>query len=130
MSEIPIRKMNPEIKEKWLAWLRDPNNTQTVGCLKDDQGYCCLGGLTDVYIKEHEIDWKLDSLEGSFGLPDPHQNQDLEVGVLPSFVMKWAGFDSQNPFVMFKGHRESISRLNDDYEQTFADIADVIEEQF
>lgn len=133
MSEITSRKMNPEVKEKWLAWLRDPANTQTIGCLKDDKGYCCLGGLTDIYIKEQELSWVLnqgedDDDDTTYGLPEMGHGE-LECGVLPSFVMNWAGLDSQNPSVMFEGYKESISNLNDDYKQTFAEIADIIEEQ-
>lgn len=58
MSE-PVRtKLKPEVKEKWLNALRSGEYEQTNGCLRDmgnekiPSGYCCLGVLCDVYIKD------------------------------------------------------------------------------
>jgi hypothetical protein len=45
--------MKKSIKKKWLEALRSGKYKQTVRNLKDNNGYCCLGVLCDVYAKEH-----------------------------------------------------------------------------
>ena len=34
--------LTKEQRAKWSARLRDPESKQTEGCLKDDNGMCCL----------------------------------------------------------------------------------------
>jgi len=40
--------MNPELKTKWLAALRNGKYTQTTRFLRDDRGHCFLGVLADI----------------------------------------------------------------------------------
>ena len=37
--------MNPQIKARWVQWLRDNVDKQGVGALNDSGKFCCLGGL-------------------------------------------------------------------------------------
>ncbi len=36
-------KLDPEFKAKWVAALRSGEYPQGKGCLKNEDGYCCLG---------------------------------------------------------------------------------------
>ncbi|MGA0595643.1 hypothetical protein [Enterovirga sp. CN4-39] len=42
------RKLDPELKARWVAALRSGEFKQTTGTLKDSKGYCCLGVLCHV----------------------------------------------------------------------------------
>lgn len=41
--------MNKGIKDRWITALRSEKYSQTKGNLRDDEGYCCLGVLCDLY---------------------------------------------------------------------------------
>lgn len=130
--------MNPEIKERWVKELRSGNYKQTKDCLKDDDGYCCLGVLTDLAIQDGVIDpWKVssDTERSVYFIPsvdedNPEETWDEE-SVLPPKVRDWAGLDLKNPHVRLS---ESISSVPisdpNDNGYTFEQIADIIEEQF
>lgn len=121
------RKMNPEVKAKWLAALRDPEARQTDGALKTDEGNCCLGVLSDVAVADGIIsppvrgemteEW---SYEGHAAFP-------------PKAVIEWAGLPEQNPVVVgetdFGPRRDGLSAFNDEYGYDFAAIANLIEAQ-
>lgn len=53
--------MSPEKKAKWLEALRSGNYKQARGCLKREDGFCCLGVYADAV--EHVI-WN-NIIEGS-----------------------------------------------------------------
>ncbi len=99
--------MNQEVKKKWVDALRSGKYDQCKGSLKGEKGYCCLGVLTDLYLKEKNLDW----IE--------YQNW----GTLPSLVTHWAGLDYNNPSIGISYATE----LNDDFNKTFDEIADLIE---
>lgn len=46
--------MKPDIAKKWTEALRSGEYEQCTLQLKKGEGFCCLGVLTDLYIKEHE----------------------------------------------------------------------------
>lgn len=134
--------MNPEVKALWLKWLRDPNNRQATGQLRewdrDEQGdkvpaHCCLGGLCEIYLHEKGGKW----ITGDSFVDD---HGDESFSELPSDVVEWAGLNdaigSLNEEVSYsRVHpRDPVAtcliHLNDDAGFTFAQIADVIEEQF
>jgi hypothetical protein len=48
--------MTPEMKGKWIDALRSGKYKQTVGGLKDAEGYCCLGVLASINGHEPNID--------------------------------------------------------------------------
>lgn len=45
------KKMNQNIKKKWVKALRSGKYEQGQGCLQESGKYCCLGVLCDVYDK-------------------------------------------------------------------------------
>lgn len=49
--------MNPRIKLLWVEALLSGKYKQVTGKLKTPEGFCCLGVLTDLYIKEHQEFW-------------------------------------------------------------------------
>lgn len=147
MDEMTIPKLKPEVKEKWLAALRSGEYKQGYEYLhikgKDQDTFCCLGVLCDLYVKtggEIEIKGK--------GECHPHLESvgavvyDGRSGALPTRVKNWA-FDTaaevhgmvsfRNPIgVRAENDRYdgwcSLGYLNDTKRYPFDKIADVIEE--
>jgi len=131
--------MNQEIKAKWIAALRSGEYTQTIGKLyrhrpdfADQPGYCCLGVLCDLHAKETENAWQYSS-EG-------YGHYFSECDELPATVIQWAGLPDGNPMVTtqykYEGTDEyvdltvEIAKLNDDFNFTFEQLADVIDTTF
>ena len=110
--------MNPQIKQKWVSALRSGEYQQGRNYLRTDNGFCCLGVLCDLYIKENQLEWDLTN-NGH----NDYMFQDM-VGCLPVSVKEWADLD--NPHVNVG--ESTLVRLNDSG-STFEQIADVIEEQ-
>lgn len=112
--------MNPQIKQKWVDALRSGDYKQTQRHLHDENGFCCLGVLCDLYIKENNVEWE----------PSTHYNnvymfQDM-MAALPLSVVEWADLEYYNPHVNVE--KSTLAGLNDGG-STFKQIADVIEEQ-
>lgn len=99
-----------ELRKKWVAVLRSGQYKQTMGALKTDKGYCCLGVLCEVAgllpHKQLNYTW---TFEGC-------------TNYLPWSVVTKAGFDSENATF----NNISLAQLNDDG-QSFEYIADFIE---
>jgi hypothetical protein len=109
--------MNPQIKQKWVSALRSGEYQQTQRRLHDENGFCCLGVLCDLYGKENNKEWQHNEVVGYF-----YENHSFS---LPSSVVKWAGVEDSNPFV--NGGIDTLGGLNDKG-FTFNEIAYVIEE--
>jgi hypothetical protein len=75
--------MNKDIAERWTAALESGEYKQTLGCLNNSEGMCCLGVLTDLYLKEHGLSWE-EKVPGSFTFERNANN-------LPPSVQHWAG---------------------------------------
>jgi len=60
-------KMNPEVKELWLAALRSGEYKQGRQRLRTDDEFCCLGVLCDLAVKAGAVDGFDD---GGWYLPD------------------------------------------------------------
>lgn len=126
--------MKASIKKKWLEALRSGKYQQGRGQLKCmGERYCCLGVLTDLYLKEKpkKRAW-FGELKGA--------DKDVDTVIGPSMaytpleVMQWAGLPDQNPVVKFKGKNTSLADLNDGSggigePRSFLRIAQVIEKQ-
>lgn len=142
--------MRQDVKEKWVAALRSGEYEQTKGYLgrtvtKDDgtqvMGYCCLGVLCQVAVAEGVIEAPYEAEEGHCVTLVYAGYEEVE---LPYMVRDWAGLDRVDPEVRtpegagdltsFMGtgqpNRTTLASLNDADGFTFAQIADVIEEQF
>jgi len=98
--------MKKAIKKLWLKALRSGKYKQIRNVLKDDYecGYCCLGVLCELYLKDHpKVSWK------------DFDSHIVEIGdTLPDEVQKWAGFDTDNPSVNLPDFTDiKLSELND-----------------
>lgn len=108
--------MNTQIKEKWINALRSGEYTQNHGQLKDDDGYCCLGVLTDLYLKETNQEWQYNVECNCYEF-----NQSF--GLLNKLVYQWAELPNHNPKIDGK----HLSDYNDLERYNFNQIADLIE---
>jgi hypothetical protein len=113
--------MKKEIKALWLTALRSGIYKKGEGALNDQQHYCCLGVLCDIYQKQTgEGRWEAaddGTLHFRIGEAD-------ERDVLPNDVVDWAELPDRNPY--FDEYR-AIAEYNDESETTFEDVADIIE---
>lgn len=132
MIEKIKNRMKVEIKEKWLKALRSGEYKQGEGSLitKDDE-FCCLGVLSDLYLKEHGEAWgdEKDQFPNS-----TYRFCRGEAYFLSESVMEWAGLKEEDPQIRIliqsctiKGLYR-LSELNDGKE-SFEEIADGIESQ-
>lgn len=130
--------MNKEVKKKWIAALRSGEYDQATGFLRtqEDQ-YCCLGVLCDLYAKEGLGEWKCDEDNEDYPymfFPNTPNSVGAE-GLLPKEVMEWAGLESiDGGFHIEKipttdSMFSTLSELNDQGD-TFTTIADIIQEVF
>lgn len=132
---------NTDVIQKWVTALESGEYKQVKGALQkeiDDNGtvgYCCLGVLCDLAVKEGIIDPPIDSefvYEGSDG--------DIrhEGAVLPRPVRQWAGIEWSNPgfdvdFEDAYGEKignTSLADMNDQYDKDFTYIAQVIRQNY
>ena len=147
-----MEKMDAEIKAQWVAALRSGDYRQAKGNLRVDTstgvGYCCLGVLCDLAEKAGVVTF-LDLKVIESDDPDENDvraeagyvsigNEDTDYRdneLLPSCVKRWASLNDSNPEVKYdedgRGYavREYLSDLNDERNYTFAQIADLVEEQ-
>ncbi len=147
-------KMNPEIKQLWLNALRGGEYEQGHGYLRrnkaEQDSFCCLGVLCDlaeqagVIGEPEESDW---SGGETYIYRDDYEGEET---ILPEGVARWAGLlveredgsfgpnkaGRMNDYVVVEsdyGTEEgylTLWELNDSAGHTFADLANVIEEQF
>lgn len=116
--------MNEEVKAKWLEALRSGEYKQGTGTLRDgEDNFCCLGVLCDVAIK-NGVELAVAHREDD----SDDWNYDGNSWYLPYRVKEWADLAHDNPEVDKVGYFR-LADLNDEAGLTFAQIADVIEEQ-
>lgn len=117
--------MKKKIKEQWIEALRSGEYQQTAGCLHSENGFCCLGVLTDLYLKEFDEDW-------TAGDPSDEvlsYHIDGEYNYLLEDVKIWAGLDSESPMIVMQDSKKTaLANLNDEG-KTFDEIAQIIEEK-
>lgn len=119
--------VNQEIKAQWTAALRSGEYTQATNCLKNGDGFCCLGVLTDLYVKSGVDEYDLWMDYPGFDTWDE---------VLPIEVQRWSGMESaegSNPewdldWEIDRGFRDLA--FANDMGKSFAEIADLIDEYF
>lgn len=111
--------MNKKIKEDWVKALRSGEYAQGKGELhnKEDNTFCCLGVLCDLYLKAKGLTWD-DKTNIGTSLPT-------------AVVTDWAempliGKDDWK--VEYKNQSRWLEHLNDK-EHSFETIAKLIEEQ-
>lgn len=113
--------MNLDIKKLWTAALLSSEYEQTHGVLHDNDGYCCLGVLCDLYAKDTNTVWQTDGV--TFSL-----NGESEILLVD--VTIWAGLPNRNPVIQLQpGINAQLSDANDNERLTFSAIAKLIDEQ-
>jgi len=110
--------MNKVIKAKWKKALTSGDYEQTTQALRNEDGFCCLGVLCDVYIQEKGIDWEKPAFTNRMG-----RSYILgESTKLPVEVQDWAGLIGSNPLA----DGCDLISLNDSKRLSFDKIAQII----
>jgi hypothetical protein len=122
MADQEFAKMNPAIKAKWVAALRSGEYKQGKAYLNGPGGFCCLGVLCDLMVKEGDA-------------PDWAANPEGEKSVfanwlttLPPHVAIWAELQHDEFGPRIGPNEESLAALNDGG-MPFTQIAALIEEK-
>ncbi len=118
--------MNKEIKKLWVAWLRNLDNEQGHFYLNTGLGFCCLGGLCEVY-REFHPETKWEKLSGKGNDTGAYVSFFDATSFLPSEVSQWAGLPNEIPSV--RTGEQSVKYLTElnDSGNSFLEIADYIE---
>lgn len=121
--------MDAEIKKLWQDALLSGDYKQGAGCLRNNEdGYCCLGVLADIYIKRQDsIKWEQENNLEYF------KNKYVITGLgntrpwsyLPSEIAMWSGLNDENPSVMIDGEKTFLAVKND-AGASFKEIAELI----
>ena len=115
--------MNKEIKAQWLTALRGGEYAQGWGQLRKGNEFCCLGVLCDLaekagVIESHEDEWNIH-----------HYGDNGESSVLPYAVRQWVSLLHFDPEVRTGSGVLALSKVNDELNYSFYEIAELIEEQ-
>lgn len=118
--------MNKEVKEKWVAALRSGKYAQSKQRLKTKYGYCCLGVLCDLAVKEG-----ICKENPGEDIADEEISFDERTSILPQSVLNWANIDSINPHVKLESriYPITLAECNDSLDLDFNEIANIIEKQ-
>jgi hypothetical protein len=128
--------MDSSIKQKWVSALRSGKYIQATGALRNEDGFCCLGVLCDVYdsdkwrepIPREDLEEESDE-DFKWIYADEGDNYTYEqTEVLPIHIARIARLEHQNPEVPF-GVSKTMTQLAviNDSGASFAEIADLIE---
>jgi hypothetical protein len=98
--------------KKWINALRSGKYQQTQGALQDFDGYCCLGVACKVLIPKNEL--KL-------------QANKLLKGFLPNYQSKAPEWLKQIDRDFQIETTKFLTTLNDNYDYSFDEIADLLE---
>lgn len=126
--------MNPDVRRTWVAALRSGEYAQASGKLtrlREDgsRAHCCLGVLCELAVEAGVLAPGVDA-----GLRVVEYGARGAFNYLPAEVVTWAQLDDANPTVgvplihVDGRYTRTLSALNDQG-TSFADIADLIEEQ-
>lgn len=122
--------MDKVVAQRWVNALRSGEYRQTDGALQNDSGFCCLGVLCDLAVKDGVIPPPRvdDETEVTlYGGPDELADHELP----PTSVHVWSGLNPKTTYVIPElGLEETLYGLNDDRGFDFRQIADVIEREY
>jgi hypothetical protein len=124
--------MKADIKAKWVADLRSGKFPQTDSVLRNDEGYCCLGVLCDLYSRETGVEWLHN--KGDYSMHGNNTTLPIEVRAWAKLADEFGGYvevetdegGAANPSYLAN---PSLTELNDSWAYDFKMIADVIEQQ-
>lgn len=111
--------MNPSIKQIWINALRSGKYEQGQGSLNEDGKFCCLGVLTDLYIRETNQEWE-EYASNAFESELAFDNNPM---YLCHSVQEWAGLNTPTP----SAAGQPLAIWNDEG-ASFEEIASLIEE--
>lgn len=109
--------MDAAYKTKWLEALRSGKYAQDTDYLKTKNGYCCLGVLADVAGIDSELKSSTDIYGFDFEGNGNDYTEDLELPL--DFLLRMD---------LSRSDTEELVDMNDERGNTFAEIADYIEE--
>lgn len=115
--------MDPKIKEAWINALRSGKYKQTTGSLQNEDGFCCLGVLCDLY-SQQSGEWIKNKEKITFS-DGEMEREDIP----PTKVAEWAGLEESDPFIMVNGEAKAITYLNDEAHLSFDELSLLIKEQ-
>ncbi len=119
--------MDPVVRPQWCAALRSGDYQQAKHELRQTVagvviGHCCLGVLTDLWLKAGHEEMIYDSADPA---APPVSVWDKGGGVLSSPVAEWAGLTAPDP--RLRPNRGGRATGLNDSGFTFAEIADLID---
>lgn len=117
--------MDKKIMKKWVKALRSGKYRKTTDQLcrvaqNGNKSYCCLGVLTELYLKENK-------------------NRDVQADLenplcktLPEEVMDWAGMATNGGALVYNKKKTDLTCLNDSTraKRSFKRIADIVEKNW
>jgi hypothetical protein len=117
--------MNIAVIERWVEALESGEYAQTKGVLRRNEdspyghkvGYCCLGVLCDLAVREGVITETKDKHSSIFG--DDAHKADLE---LPVAVVKWAGLLYSSPEIEVQLDEDDCDSAGECYDEDPKDI--------
>lgn len=119
--------MKQEVKELWIEALLSGEYKQSQQHLQNEDGFCCLGVLCDVYAKSQSLEWgEHREYDDGFCSYNPFSFLGCDE-FLPEVVMEWAGLEHEDPIITHDGPT-TLSALND-YGHGFEKISELIKEQ-
>lgn len=105
--------MNKTVVKEWVKALRSGEYKQGIGRLRSkNDRYCCLGVLTDLYVKKNKLEWVKEENLYSFS---------NYAFTLPKEVFKWSKLKHDT--------EAELMNMNDEGER-FKKIADYIERNY
>lgn len=118
-------RMDPNVKADWLTALRSGDYKQTQGCLRDDTGYCCLGVLTDLWVKGSSVEWHPKPFGTAFSIATPGWG--AESSVTPRGVMSWSDLTNSTGTTLLGAvtyHAATEGETTDNFYVTLSDLND------
>jgi len=119
-------------RKEWVAALRSGKYEQGAGALNADGRFCCLGVACDIFGPRLGLEWGPAELEGVLAMEG--QGAYLPIAVAAELGINTDGRLTVPVFTFAQDGEEeetsSLAGLNDDTYYAFAQIADVVEEQF
>ncbi len=134
--------MKDEIKKLWTEALRSGEYKQGSGFLRKENNFCCLGVLTDLFLKENSDKGSWGDYDEKSGNPfiqiedlkedqinvENEDNKTVWTGHLAYVVSEWAGIKdggeiicSHNPFVRVYEETEAWEKVHEDFHKLRVD---------
>lgn len=127
IRELKINKMVPEVKAKLVAALRGGEYKQARSYLRTRDGYCCLGVLCDLYLKEHPEYAGGWAPYASGGTSSFSTGAEKFCSFPPNQINEWSGLvERYDDSDKARDTLRKLAAMNDDG-QSFEEIADYIE---